>query len=112
MKVKLLKKVRKRFEIYHLPKGLVDNGTHYDYNLFRLVDNNNKTDLYSNFKYVKYAQIGRKEGRNQWVDQIFDTEQEGIDYLKSVIIKRLKSEGHKQRKDKTIQMVQKKVWYK
>ena len=107
MKVKLLKKVRKRFEIYHLPKGLIDGGTHYDYNLFRLVDNN-KNDFDWNFKY---AQIGRKEGRNQWVDQIFDTEQEGIDYLKSVIIKRLKSEGHKQRKDKTIQIVQKKVWY-
>jgi hypothetical protein len=108
MKVKLLKKVRKRFEIFHLPKGLVDDGTHYDYNLFRLVDNN-KSDFDWNFKY---AQIGRKEGRNQWVEQIFDTEEEGINYLKSVIIKRLKSEGHKQRKDKTIQIVQKKVWYK
>ena len=110
MKVKLLKKVRKRFEIYHLPKGLVDGGTHYDFNLFRLVDNN-KIDW--DWKYSNYtAQIGRKEGRNQWVEQIFDTEEEGINYLKSVIIKRLKSEGHKQRKDKTTQMVQKKVWYK
>jgi hypothetical protein len=108
MKVKLLKKVRKRFEIFHLPKGLVDDGTHYDYNLFRLVDNN-KSDFDWNFKY---AQIGKKEGRNQWVEQIFNTEDEGINYLKSVIIKRLKSEGHKQRKDKTIQIVQKKVWYK
>jgi hypothetical protein len=108
MKVKLLKKVRKRFEIYHLPKGLVNDGTHYDFNLFKLVDNN-KSDFDWN---LKYAQIGRKEGRNQWVEQIFDTEEEGINYLKSVIIKRLKSEGHKQRKDKTIQIVQKKVWYK
>jgi hypothetical protein len=103
MKTILLKKVRKRFEIFHLPKGIPFSKYYYNYNLFKLVDNE------SNF-YPKYAQLGGKLCRNKFVDEIFDTEKECIDYLKSRIIKMLKDEGYKQRKDTIIQNSIKKVW--
>jgi hypothetical protein len=104
MKTILLKKVKKRFEIFHYPKGILFSKDYYGYNLFKLVDNDNSG------YYDKYAQLGEaKNGRN-FVDEIFDTEKECIDYLKSRIIVRLKSEGYKQRKDKIIQNSVKKVW--
>jgi hypothetical protein len=99
----LLKKVRKRFEIFHLKKGIPFSKYYYNYNLFKLVDNE------SNF-YPKYAQLGEAKNGNNFVDEIFDTEKECIDYLKTKIIKRLRSEGYKQRKDKIIQNSVKKVW--
>jgi hypothetical protein len=105
MKAKLLKKVRKRFEIFHLPKGYVDGGTHYNYNLFKLVDND--VGGWGNL----YAQLGKREDGRRYVDEIFNTEVECINYLKSRIIKRLRSEGYKQCKDKSIQTAEKKVWH-
>jgi hypothetical protein len=108
MKVKLLKKVRKRFEIIHLPQGFVFEGDHYNCNLFKLVDNN-KDICYKEI----YVQLGRKPTGNQCCgnEEIFNTEIECINYLKFKIIRRLRSEGYRQRKDKTIEKVQKKVWY-
>ena len=103
MKTILLKKVRKRFEIFHLPKGIPFSKYYSGYNLFKLVDNE------SNF-YSKYAQLGEAKNGDNFVDEIFDTEKECIDYLKTKIIKMLKSEGYKQRKDKIIQNSVKKVW--
>lgn len=56
MKVKLLKKIRKRFSIIHMPKGFVDNdGDLYDYNLFKLVDKSN--DYSTGMKYQKLRKI-------------------------------------------------------
>jgi hypothetical protein len=103
MKTKLLRKVKKRFEILHYPKGITIHNDHYNYNLFKLVDHEGSY-------YDKYAQLGGKLCRNKFVDEIFDTEKECIDYLKSRIIVRLKHEGYKQRKDKIIQNSVKKVW--
>jgi hypothetical protein len=103
MKTKLLRKVKKRFEIFHLPKGIAFSKDYYGYNLFKLVDNE------SNF-YSKYAQLGKAKNGNNFVDQIFDTEKECIDYLKSKIIRILRSEGYEQKKDKIIQNSVKKVW--
>jgi len=105
MKVKLLKKVRKRFEIIHQPQGFVYYGDHYNYNLFKLVDHDR-----GGFGY-RYAQLGRKKTGEQYCNDIFDTEKECIDFLKSKIIRRLRKEGHKQRKDNVIRKAQKKVWY-
>jgi len=120
MKAKLLKKVRQRFEIIHMPKGYVSFdgehcGEHYNYNLFKLIDHK-KGDLFD-----VYAQLGeRADGRRYvnkilniecYVSKIFNTEIECIDYLKSRIIERLRVEGYSQRKDKTIQLAQKKVWH-
>ena len=59
---------------------------------------------------LKDAQLGGKLCGNKFVHEIFDTEKECIDYLKSRIIVRLKHEGYKQRKDKIIQNSVKKVW--
>jgi hypothetical protein len=103
MKTKLLRKVKKRFEIFHYPKGITIHDDYYNYNLFQLVDHEGSY-------YHKYAQLGGKLCRNKFVDEIFDTEKECIDYLKSRIIVRLKHEGYKQRKDKIIQNSVKKVW--
>lgn len=106
MKAKLLKKVRKRFEIYHMPNGVILNSRHFDYNLFKLVD---KKD-YGGWVTI-YAQLGRREDGSRFCDQIFNTKEECINYLKSRIIKRLRGEGYKQRKDKVIQKAQIKVWH-
>ena len=105
MKTKLLRKVKKRFEIFHYPKGILFSKDYYGYNLFKLVDNDNSG------YYDKYAQLGKSKNNNFVNDkEIFDTEKECIDYLKSRIIIRLKSEGYKQRKDTIIQNSVKKVW--
>ena len=39
MKVKLLKKVRKRFDIIHHPNGVFIDNRHHDFNLFELIGN-------------------------------------------------------------------------
>ena len=106
MKVKLLKKVRKRFEILHLPQGFYSFGVLYDYNLFKLIDLDNEF-----FEY--YSQCGFKEGQRQFVDstQIFETEKECIDFKKSKIIKILISEGYSSVKIKKTKTLIKKVWY-
>lgn len=98
MKVKLLKKVRKRFEIIHLPNGFCAFGDTYNYNLFKLSD---KKDTYK--IRDKYAQLGRilnQKMQFTTMDAIFDTEEECIYYLKSLIIVRLKKEGFIGVKDK------------
>lgn len=104
MKTKLLKKTRKRFEISHLPNGFVLNGRIFDYNLFLLEDATNEY-------YQVYAQLGRSENK-QFCDEVFETEKECISYLKDTIIWRLKKEGHKNRKMKTIHTKKTLVWYK
>jgi hypothetical protein len=112
MKTKLLKKVRRRFEIYHMPNGFIYDSHHYDYNLFKLVDNEDIDD-----GHTIYAQLGKREDGRKYVDEIFNsveifnTEVECINFLKSMIIKRLRSEGYGQRKDKQINNQHKKVWH-
>ena len=107
MKVKLLKKVRKRFEIFHMPNGFISriDNTYYNYNLYCLYDN----DLGRGHQI--YAQLGVKYSTdNYYTDDIFKTEKECIDFLKSEIIKRLRFEGYKGRKDNHITNSIKKVW--
>lgn len=109
MKVKLLKKVRKRFEIFHLPNGKMYGDTHYNYNLFELVDNNG-----GYWPYDRYAQLGIKPGyKFKFCESIFNTEKECIDYLRNNIIKILRSETYNQSsKSKRINNNKTKVWYK
>lgn len=104
MKTKLLKKIRKRFEIIHMPNGLISNGDIYEYNLFVLKDSTNSY-------YSHYSQCGHKESERQFCspEQIFSTEKECIDYLKSVIINRLIGEGYEGVKSKKIKKSYKKV---
>ena len=105
MKVKLLKKVRKRFEIIHIPNGFRSSGIRYEYNLFRLIDSTNQF-------YERFSQLGHKEGQQFTEEhQIFETEKECIDYLKSLIVSRLRSEGYLGRRDKKMKLAEKKVWY-
>ncbi len=107
MKVKLLKKVRKRFDIIHFPKGFTAFGIRYEYNLFKLMDSTNEY-------YQRYAQLDINNTRTKQFcpdDEIFNSEKECVDYLKSEIILRLRSEGHTGVKDKKMQKSGKKVWY-
>lgn len=106
MKAKLLKKVRKRFEIIHMPNGLNMFGDIYKYNLFELKDLNNHY-------YSRYVQCGFAKSEKQFVenDKIFETEKECIDFLKSKIISLLRNEGYRGAKDKKINQSHKKVWY-
>jgi hypothetical protein len=108
MKVKLLKKVRKRFEIFHLPNGKMFDNIHYNYNLFELVDNDG-----GYWPYDKYAQLRAVSGKYKFCESIFDTEKECIDYLRNNIIKILRSETYNQSsKSKRINNNRIKVWYK
>lgn len=106
MKTKLLKKVRKRFDIIHMPEGFTSFGSRYEYNLYRL------TDSTSEF-YERYAQLGRKDSNIQFQKDefIFQTESECIAYLKQCILDRLRSEGHRGIKDYHMKKSHKKVWY-
>jgi hypothetical protein len=107
MKTKLLKKVRKRFEIFHLPKGFTSFGNRYKYNLFKLTDSTNK--FYEHYAQLKFD--GSKEKQFCYSAQIFNSEKECINYLKSEIIYRLRKEGNRGAKDKKIENSEKKVWH-
>jgi hypothetical protein len=107
MKTKLLRKARKRFDIIHMPEGFTYSGSVYDYNLFKLVDDTNQF-------FEVYTQLGTKP--NSVVQfckksQIFETEVECINYLKDVILHRLRSEGHRGTKDDKRKRKHRKVWY-
>jgi hypothetical protein len=105
MKVKLLKQIRRRFEIIHHPKGWIGfYGEHVNYNLYTLKDK--KSGWYVSWRRV--VQLGKKE--TQFTKNVFETEKECISFLKAEIIGILRSEGLRQRKDKAIQ-TSKKVWY-
>lgn len=107
MKTKLLKKVRKRFQITHHPKGLSLFGSIFDFNLFVLTDNTNSY-------YERTAQCGRDNTKEEQFcepNRIFKTEKECIDYLKSLIIIRLRGEGFRGKKDSIIKSSVTKVWY-
>lgn len=110
MKVKLLKKVRKRFDIIHHPKGIFLDNVHFNHNLFELIDNDK-----TYWQHVTYVQLGYKligEGKNFCnSEKTFNTEAQCINYLKKRIIERLRSEGHRSSKDNKITNSSKKVWY-
>jgi len=107
MKSRLLKKTRKRFEILHLPQGFTSGGDRYDFNLFKLVDStNNYIENYAQFRFNEAKGIQFCPA-----DQIFNTEHECINYLKSLIIIRLRREGHLGAKDRKIKASIKKIWH-
>lgn len=108
MKVKLLKKARKRFSIIHMPEGYIsDEGVHYNYNIFKLIDSKSH-----NWEKEIYAQCKSNELVSwQFAKDIFESEEKCLDYLKQYFINILRKEGHKQRKDDIIKSKIRKVWY-
>lgn len=104
MKTKLLKKVRKRYTITHMPNGFVSMGRHYEYNLYKL------TDSHSEY-YYDIVQCGRIEGKKPYCKEVFETEQECIAHLKDIIIYRLKKEGHLNRKMRIAENTHEKKYY-
>jgi hypothetical protein len=106
MKTKLLKKVRKRFSIVHYPKGYIsDSNYHFDHNTFKLFDKKIDSEYFPHRERVTVNTCSFN------YDKSFNTEQEAINYLKGQIIKILREEGYKQRKDNEIIKSYKKVWY-
>lgn len=113
MKTKLLKKIRKQYQIIHHPNGVFGLGNkHYNFNIFALYDT---TDV---FGFSRKDSCQLKENPNeeiQWEKphKIFQTEQECINYLKDRIIKIMRhkypSMSTKERNMKT--KSNKKVWY-
>jgi hypothetical protein len=106
MKIKLLKKIRKRFEINHHPKGMIINDKRIDSNIFELIDKGDR------FEYTWLVNVGEKKMENIYNNiGSFRTERECIDYLKNTIIIILRKEGFRGKKDKLITKNFKKVWY-
>lgn len=111
MKVKLLKKLRKRFSITHMPNGYVDyEGEHFNYNLLVLEDNNSN--------WTEHVQIGNRyiQSLNMisnyvGTDRVFENQRDGINFLKSLIVKRLRSELQSSGYAERINKKHKKVWY-
>lgn len=108
MKTKLLKKVRRRFEITHMPDGFFAVGHHYKYNLLKLEDNTNPY-------WSALVQINDSRFTGEYGCARFDTVEEGVVALKSIIILCLKQQGHLGRKEKNaqknVQLKTKKIWY-
>jgi len=115
MNVKLLKKVRKRFKIIHLPNGFIDyQGYHYDVNLFQLTDRKN---LMMGSEYYTQLGIINQNSSNKnttislpFTQNIFYTERDCIVFLKRKIIDILRKEGYRGRKDKKIMEKNKRVF--
>lgn len=106
MKIKLLKKVRKRFEIIHFPKGFYFSNEHYNYNMFRLVDNESMLLSRGDAQLISQLTTASLYGC-----KTFYTEKECIDHLMARIILILKDEGYDTAKRARIHQTSKKVWY-
>ena len=107
MKTKLLKRVRSRFTITHLPTGYIDNdGDRWDYNIFRLDDAKNDFN-------TEYAQLGRKNTDINKRDfaPVFYNEKDCIDYLLFIVIQKLRRNWPKSTKAKNLKLKEIKVWY-
>ena len=106
MKVKLLRQVRKRFEIIHYPNGFYSLGEYYNYNVFKLYDAN-----YAFSAYRCITQFVNDDDCKLFGCVAFKTERECLNYLQAKIIELLKAEGFKNKKMKTITNTASKIWY-
>jgi hypothetical protein len=109
MKIKLLKKIRKRFTITHFPKGIRMGSDFYDYNLFRLTDKENEY-------WRVYCELNTPQEDTEKIKLKFgansaDTERECINLLLEKMLIEIRGEhprlgfrGHQR-------IPRKKVWY-
>jgi len=104
MKVKLLKKVRKRFSIIHYPEGFRNGSYYFNNNLFKLEDNSSRY-------HSVYVETVYDLTKEDFGCEKFATEKACIDYLKGVILNRLRGEGFRSVKDKKLDKNNKKVWW-
>jgi len=98
MRTKLLKKVRKRFEINYFPKGIQFHNDFYEGEFLVRIDN----DKQYGFKILKIT----SEKLLNW-DTCVSLD-EGLTTLKGSIIKKLRLEMNRPPKNK---IVTKKLWY-
>lgn len=97
MKVKLLKKVRKRFSIFHHPKGVIRYNIYYDNVFFTLYDKRSGFEYRVSIGYSPVTYISRYN------------EAECINELKNMILKILRNEGYPSKK--TNELKSHKIWY-
>ena len=104
LKIALLKKVRKEFEIIHYPKGLICYREYVPNNLFLL-----KKDG----EYTEKVELKTENKPCVSDNKIFLTEVECINFLKEIILNRLRTDyiAYTRRSNKACSM-RKKVWYK
>jgi hypothetical protein len=105
MKIKLLKKVRRRFKIIHCPKGIVRCNELYEGNYYELID---KENSWRNITVQVKSEVNWTYVSNQHLS----SDKEAIDYLKKKIIDRLKGGGYGTNKSKTTKAIaaQKQIW--
>ena len=114
MKVKLLKKIRKRFVIEHFPNGFVGKyGRPYNHNLFRLADTKDDSIGFSTKLVCLNPSANFRVDIGGILGNVlaFKTSKECIDYLKQDIVQILRNEGYRGRKDKPGYRPVNKVWY-
>lgn len=106
MKVKLLKKVRKRFSIEHYPEGVRIGNEFCNYNVFQLTDNGGEY-------YNTYCELKKEEDEKiNFCAKKAKTEKECINILLEVIIERLRKDYSNLGKRGFARIKSSKVWYK
>ncbi len=97
MKVKLLKKVRKRFEICHYPKGITRHQIYYEGVFYTLYDNKVGREYRASINTTNISHF------------ICASDYDCINALKQQIINILNSDGYPSKKRNEITV--KKIWY-
>ena len=105
MKVKLLKKIRKRFSIEHFPEGVRIGDTFCNYNVFRLTDNDKPY-------FDKYCELNPPEDKLKFCSDSALTEKECINFLLGIVLQRLRSEYTSLGKSGFKRIKSSKVWHK
>lgn len=105
MKVKLLKKVRKRFSIEHYPEGVRIGDTFCNYNVFFLLDNSGE---YAH----TYCELKNEDEKINFCSMKAETSVECINLLLDVIIQRLRVDYSNLGKRGFGRIKSSKVWYK
>lgn len=109
MKTKLLKTIRKRFTIIHLPDGFISGGTHYNFNLFKLIDNTRPSGIGNHYAQVKKENSNKNFNYNCG---IFNSEEECINHLKNIMLISIREEySYYSVINKKINNNQIKVWH-
>ena len=106
MKVKLLKKVRKRFTITHYPNGIRLGDTFYDYNVFKITDTNEP-------HWADYSELSNtfKINDKKFCEDRFSTKKECIDFLLKKVLRRIRAENPNLGNKGHNKTIKKKVWY-
>lgn len=112
MKIKLLKKFRKRFDIIHFPKGIRVGNDFYDYNVFRLTDKENEYwRVYCQLNQEVYGTPKTDKVRIPFCPDSANSEKECINILIERMLFELRSEYSQLGSKGHSRIPSTKVWY-